>query len=131
MANRHTIQRDIVLSAVNALRNHPTAEEIYDHIHSSHPTVSRATVYRNLAYLSETGAVLHVALPNTADIYDFNTVPHYHIRCVGCGRVFDIEYPYIADIEAEITDKTGFRVLSHELIFSGLCPCCTEQQNNN
>ena len=69
MAKRHTIQRDIVLSAVNALRNHPTADEIYEHIHSSHPTVSRATVYRNLSDLSESGEVLHVELPNTADIF--------------------------------------------------------------
>ncbi len=131
MANRNTIQRDIVLSAVNALRNHPTAEEIYDYIHSSHSTVSRATVYRNLAYLSEIGAVLHVEVPNAADIYDFNIAPHYHIRCAECGRVFDIEYPYISDIEKDISEKTGFCVISHELIFTGLCPQCQQFKSNN
>ena len=129
MANRHTIQRDIVMDAVNALHNHPTAEEIYDLIHQSHPTVSRATVYRNLAYLSETGAILHVELPNAADIYDFNTEGHYHLRCVSCGRVFDIGYPYIKDIEKDISDKTGFRVLSHELIFYGVCPGCSPSKS--
>ena len=131
MAKRHTIQRDIVLSTVNALRNHPTADEIYDLIHSSHPTVSRATVYRNLSDLSESGEVLHVELPNAADIYDFNTVPHYHIRCVTCGRVFDIEYPYIEDIEKIISEKSGFTVLTHELIFTGHCPLCRQEKSNN
>lgn len=131
MAKRHTIQRDIVLSAVNALRNHPTADEIYEHIHSSHPSVSRATVYRNLSDLSESGEVLHVELPNAADIFDFNTIPHYHIRCVECGRVYDVEYPYIEDIEKNISEKSGFKILTHELIFTGLCPMCNHQKSNN
>lgn len=124
MANRHTIQRDIVFDAVNTLKTHPTAEEIYMHIHAAHPTVSRATVYRNLAYLADSGQVLHVELPNAADIYDYKTAPHYHIRCVECGRVFDIDFSYIDEIEKLIPSSGGFRILSHDIIFTGVCPRC-------
>ena len=50
---RNTIQRTLVLEAVNRLRFHPTAEEIYDDVIREHPHISKATVYRNLNQLAE------------------------------------------------------------------------------
>ena len=45
---RNTIQRTLVLEAVNHLRSHATAEEVYDAIVQQHPHISKGTVYRNL-----------------------------------------------------------------------------------
>ena len=53
MSKRNTIQRTLVLEAVNALRCHATADEIYAYISKEHPTISRGTVYRNLNRLAE------------------------------------------------------------------------------
>ena len=44
MQTRNTIQRQIVLQAVNQLHNHPTADAIYAFIAAQHPTISKATV---------------------------------------------------------------------------------------
>lgn len=46
MQTRNTIQRQIVLQAVNQMHNHPTADAIYAVIAAQHPTISKATVYR-------------------------------------------------------------------------------------
>ena len=51
MQTRNTIQRQIVLQAVNQMHNHPTADAIYAVIAAQHPTISKATVYRNLNQL--------------------------------------------------------------------------------
>lgn len=43
--SRNTIQRQLVLSAVRQLQNHPTADEVYQEVQKNCPTISRATVY--------------------------------------------------------------------------------------
>ena len=55
MKNRNTIQRTLVLETVRKLRCHATADQIYEEITKEHPTISKATVYRNLSLLSEIG----------------------------------------------------------------------------
>ena len=57
MKNRNTIQRSLVLEAVNKLQCHATADQIYAEIVKEHPAVSKATVYRNLNLLSEMGEI--------------------------------------------------------------------------
>ena len=48
MERRNTIQKQLVLEAVAQLHNHPTAEQVYAQVVKEHPTISKATVYRNL-----------------------------------------------------------------------------------
>lgn len=54
---RNTIQRTLVLEAVNHLRSHATAEEVYDAIVQQHPHISKGTVYRNLNQLAKDGEI--------------------------------------------------------------------------
>ena len=76
MQTRNTIQRQIVLQAVNQMHNHPTADAIYAVIAAQHPTISKATVYRNLNQLAAQGEILRVPVPTGADHFDFNIKPH-------------------------------------------------------
>lgn len=48
MITRNTLQESLVFVAVNELRNHATADEIYELIVKKYPGISRGTVYRNL-----------------------------------------------------------------------------------
>lgn len=80
MEKRNTIQKQLVLDAVFRLANHPTAEEVYAEVARSHPTVSKATVYRNLGSLSEDGLLRHIKMPGGADgstICFWNTITSY------------------------------------------------------
>lgn len=95
---RNTIQRALVLEAVQSLHNHPTSADVYEVVRERHPNISRATVYRNLGVLANRGEVLRVEVPNGADRYDFLNKPHYHAKCRVCGGVFDIDMPYQHDI---------------------------------
>ena len=126
MFKRNTIQRRLVLEAVNRLQNHATAEEIYDEIVREHPHISRGTVYRNLKQLSEAGEIRKLEVPCGADRYDHRTFSHYHVRCVKCGRVFDVEMDYIEHLEQSIRDDHGFIINGHDIMFRGICPECRE-----
>lgn len=124
MNSRNTIQRALVLKTVNELGCHVTADEVYDTIVKTHSDISRGTVYRNLKLLSERGEIRKVAIPSGADRYDHICYPHYHVMCIKCGRIFDVEMQYIINLEESITDTRGFRFEGHDIIFKGTCPDC-------
>ena len=90
MMKRNTIQRSLVFEAVNKLQSHATADEIYEKVVTEHPNVSRATVYRNLKLLSETGYIRKIEIPGGADRFDHLCHDHCHVKCEKCGRVFDV-----------------------------------------
>ncbi len=122
--NRNTLQRRLVLETVRSMSNHPDAETIYAKISAENPLVSKATVYRNLKLLAKQGQILHIPIPDGADCFDFNCMPHYHLKCRGCGGVFDIDMPYQAQLCDSIAHKNGFIIDGHQIVFSGICPKC-------
>ena len=126
MFKRNTIQCALVLETVNKLRCHATADEVYDAIVQEHPNISRATVYRNLNRLSQLGRIHKMEIPGGADRFDHECYKHYHIRCEKCGRVFDVDMEYIADLEKKIRDTHGFEFTGHDIVFTGICPNCKE-----
>ena len=128
MIKRKTIQQALVLEAVNKLKSHATADEIYQLIVEDHPTISRGTVYRNLNQLSENGDIRKLEVPGAADRFDHRPHNHYHVKCLNCGKVFDVEMDYMEDLEKNIKDSHGFEFSGHDLMFRGICPDCKKEQ---
>ena len=126
MVRRNTIQCDLVLNAVKTLQCHATADEIYEYIAKSHPTIGRGTVYRNLQRLCEMGKIRKKEMPEGADRYDHLCHDHYHVQCTVCGRVFDVDMPYMKDLEQTIANTHGFLFTGHDIVFKGICPECRE-----
>ena len=125
---RNTFQKQVTLEAVRTLCSHATPDEVYEYVKKKYPYISKATVYRNLKDAAEIGNIMKVATPNGADHYDHNTFPHYHIRCEECGRVFDVDMPYMEHLENDIKDKHGFKVSGYNLVFTGICPECQKKK---
>lgn len=123
--SRNTIQRALVLEAVRALHTHPTSADVYEAVREQHPSISRATVYRNLALLAERGDVLRVEVPNGADRYDFNIAPHHHVKCANCGCVDDVELAFEDNLLNRVKSARGFQLTGYQVIFEGLCPSCS------
>lgn len=121
---RNTIQRAIVLDAVKRLQSHATADEVYEQVARQHPSISRSTVYRNLQKLCDAGLIRKRVIPNKADCYDHICSDHYHVHCLRCDRVFDVDMDHIAHLESAIKDKHGFVFTGHDIIFTGICPEC-------
>ena len=124
--HRSTIQRVLVFDTVMRMHGHATADQIHAQISERHPHLSRATVYRNLNNLAQEHKILRISVPGSADFYEANTTPHYHLKCIHCQRIFDVTLPFMDNIEQRINDTHGFKVLGHSLTFYGVCPACQQ-----
>jgi len=120
---RNTIQRQLTYDAVKELNIHATAEQVYEHITKKHPTVSRATVYRNLNQMSESGELLNIGSFYGATHYDHNCHHHYHFVCEACRRVFDMPLT-TPTVPNKASALDGFEIKGHSLSFHGLCRDC-------
>lgn len=121
------MQRQIVLQTVLRMHDHPTADTVYAAVAAEHPSISKATVYRNLNQLASQGEILRVPVPNGADRYDFNLKEHYHVRCAHCGRVFDVYMPPLDNLIERVEDASGVEVQRYEILFEGICRDCKQQ----
>ena len=130
MSRRNTVQRSLVLDAVRKLHCHATADEVYEEIIKEYPSISKATVYRNLNLLSEMGEIHRLEIPGSADHFDHITTNHCHVKCRECGRVFDVDMDYVSDLEKGIRDNHGFDFTGYDIIFHGICPECKKQLNS-
>ena len=127
-AIKNSWQRGVILSYLQKHHDHPSAEQLYREIVTTHPTISLATVYRNLNLLSETGTIQKISTTHGADRFDPNAHPHYHIHCIQCHQVLDADCTYLEEMDALIAQKNHCQILGHELLFEGICGHCLEEQ---
>lgn len=124
MNKRNTIQKTIILEVVQLLKQHVTADEIYDEVIKTHPNISRATVYRNLKQLAEEGKIRRVNISNGADCFDHILEEHYHAQCLKCGKIIDVKMDYMRGLEHAIEQADDFVFNGHDIIFKGICRDC-------
>ena len=117
-----TKQRQLILEAVRATNSHPTADELFQMIRRELPTISLATVYRNLNFLSEIGEIRKLAMPGMPDRFDWRMDPHDHMVCDTCGQVVDFVLPH--DLGQEIASACGAQVDGYTLVAHGTCAHC-------
>ncbi|MDZ4121778.1 MAG: transcriptional repressor, partial [Candidatus Cloacimonadaceae bacterium] len=84
-----TATRKLILEIVFALHEHFDAEGLYDRIRLISKDVSRATVYRTLPLLLESGLIQHSMRSQARDMFEhiFGHPRHIHWVCSACGAV--------------------------------------------
>ena len=106
-SRRNTIQKDLVRNTVYEMRRHVTANEVYEFIKEAYPTIGKGTVYRNLDILVEEGALRKVEVSDGPNRFDFALKNHYHVRCVNCGEISDVDMDQILGLLERIHDTHG------------------------
>ena len=90
---RPSLQRVAVMDYVLKNKFHSTADEIYDELIKTMPTLSRTTVYNTLNLLTEKGAIRALHLEKDAVHYDAALYPHAHFICSQCRKIHDVDIP--------------------------------------
>lgn len=124
-----TRQRRVILEELKAMHTHPTADELHQRVRVRMPSISLATVYRNLKLLAESGFITEMRTTGAQRRYEGNVHDHYHLMCVRCGRVDDAPVPADSDLQEAVDHATGYRVLAHRVEFLGICPECSAAMN--
>jgi Fur family peroxide stress response transcriptional regulator len=125
---RQTIQKGLVWDAVSSTDTHPSAEQVYADIVTKYPSISRATVYRNLNMLVEEGKLRRIQVLGGPDHYDHMMGKHYHIQCIDCKEVGDVEVFSAIDLGEDELDLHGYELHSYEIVFNGICPDCQKKR---
>jgi Fur family transcriptional regulator, ferric uptake regulator len=128
---RLTTQRQIILEELAKVTSHPTANEIYDMVRQRLPRIGLGTVYRNLELMADSGLIQKLEVAGTQKRYDATVSPHYHIRCIQCNKVDDIEIPVQHHINELATSICDYQILGHHIEFSGVCHDCSHKQEGN
>ena len=122
-----TRQRRVILQKLQQVKTHPSAEEVYEIVRQELPRISLGTVYRNLETLVQSGEIQRLEHCGTTRRFDGNTNNHYHIRCVRCGRVDDVEIDPVQELDDQVRHTTDYQVIGHQLEFLGFCRDCSEK----
>ena len=121
---RITSQRQVIIDTVFSTDKHFTAEELLEWSRAKDRSVSRATVYRTLPLLTESGLVQEMDFGKDYKFYDPNYADHpnhNHIICQDCERIVEFESDKIDKLENEISHKLGFAVKSQRLQITASC----------
>lgn len=113
-----------IMEVLKGVRTHPSADWIYDEVRKKLPHISKGTVYRNLNVLEDEGVIIELNVDGMVGRYEIRQHNHYHFICEKCGRIFDINEPVEARLNAKFAKKTGFKITDHQLEFRGLCRDC-------
>jgi Fur family peroxide stress response transcriptional regulator len=130
-ALRITPQRLAILRVLARSEGHPSVEQIYEKVRAGFPTTSLATVYKNIALLKELGEALELGFTDGSNRYDGNRpYPHPHLVCIRCKKIIDPDLSSLADVTAQLSKETGFRIVSHRLDFFGVCGACQKLEQS-
>ena len=126
--HRNTRQRAALLETLASTKTHPTAAWLFEKLQKEDSKISLGTVYRNLSFLADEGTIRVIRPEKGPDRFDAVTRVHYHVECTCCGKVADVELsPEKVAVESLFSQAelfSGYRIASHRIHFSGLCPAC-------
>jgi Fur family transcriptional regulator, ferric uptake regulator len=121
---RVTAQRQAIVDTVFGTDRHFTAEQLLAWSRRRDRSVSRATVYRTLPLLTESGLVREMDFGKDSKFYDPNYADHpnhNHIICNDCEKIVEFESDKIEKLENEITRRLGFSIKAQRLQITGSC----------
>jgi len=122
---RLTKQRIIVAEALASARRALSAQELYERIKPTHPTLGRATVYRALEAQVQDGMASRFEREGHVSAYfACDTAHHHHLVCTRCQRVEDLDETVVAPMLASVGRRHDFQVDHAALDFYGLCGSC-------
>lgn len=112
-----------ILEIVESSYSHMTAEQVFEQLRKTYPTVVLATVYNNLNRLWEENRIRKVSVEGMPDRYD-RIQRHDHLICKKCGKLLDID---LGDLTMQLEKKVGIPILSYDLKLLYLCEECRKK----
>ena len=124
---RLTLQRQLVLEAVQRARHHVTADEIARRVRATYPGIGPSTVYRSLEALEELGYVIHTHLDDRVTRWHrADSHPHGHLVCRVCGVETEIRPAVLDAMARRLREEHRFEPdLAHSAIV-GICRRCRD-----
>ncbi len=125
-----TQQRLAIFAALAGSRAHPSAEQLHALVRRRYPSISLATIYKNLEALRAIGAVSDVNPLHAQGRYEASLAgtgagaPHHHLVCTECHAVHDLPLSLLPPPALRDESALGFEVRCVRVQVEGICPNC-------
>jgi Fur family peroxide stress response transcriptional regulator len=119
-----THQRRIIFHAVTVAPGHYSPEQIYDAVREEIPSISLATVYKNLKTFVEAGILREVSPHHGTLRVDPNLEPHHHLVCRKCKSITDIDAKFLDPVRVRRA-PAGFNIEQFSVDILGVCSKCS------
>lgn len=127
---KFTPERRLILEEVRRMRNHFEAEDIVSRIRERGRRVSRASVYRTLPLLVDSGLLREVHSMEKHSHFEhiFGHEHHDHLICKVCGKTVEFLDPQIEELQDRVCAEHGFQLDFHKLEITGICGKCASRK---
>lgn len=124
-----TRPRRLVAEKLLAARRHVSADEILEMLRRDRTPVSKASVYRSLAILQESGLFDGHDFGQGRKVYEpmVGRAHHDHLYCIACGDVLEFEEPRIEELQDEVVRRYRFTPVYHSHKIFGYCRDCRDK----
>lgn len=110
-------QRVAVARYALTTHDHPSADEVWERVQRTLPTISRATVYNTLNLFADKGLISRHVIAEGRVVYDSVVEPHHHFIDEATGRIHDV--PWDAIRVTGVEGLAGFDVRVHQVVMRG------------
>ena len=120
-----TGQRKGVFEALFKQNGHFTAEQLLKDAQNLDDTVSRATVYRCLPLMVESGIIRKIDVGQENKFYALNGSSETfkaQVICSDCDRIHDVDAPFMEWYGKTVSEKLGLEVKDQRLQVQAECP---------
>ena len=120
-----TSQRRTILR--NSMHDgHFSADTLLHFCKKEDPSISKATVYRTLALLKESGVLEEQDFGDGKKLYERaqGRKHHDHFVCIRCGKIIEFENHPIERLQDLEGKKHRFKIVYHSLKLFGYCKSC-------
>lgn len=119
-----THQRQVLFEVMQSIPGHPSPEEVYERVQARIPSISLATVYKNIHLFIASGLFREVSLHHGSLRVEMNDRPHHHMVCTRCKAIFDLDEEQLGSLAEPRTLPGGFIAQRYAVDVLGLCASC-------
>ncbi len=119
-----THQRQIIYDVLRSTEGHPSPEEVYAEVRQRIPSISLATVYKNLHLFIGSGIFQQVSLHHGSMRVETNQARHHHLLCTRCKAIADVEPAALGLSDEPRSLPGGFRMERLAVDVLGVCARC-------
>ncbi|AXH12623.1 Fur family transcriptional regulator [Halarcobacter bivalviorum] len=102
---------------------HMNIDELYKKLLEKFPSISLATIYKNVNAMVEKVFLNEVKIPDAKSVYELAKEEHSHLVCSSCGMIEDIMID-TSILQSSIKAQSAFKIQNVDVVFSGLCKSC-------
>lgn len=115
-----TIQRTSILKVIEEV-GHISIDDIYESVKEQHPTLSLATIYKNIILMQQHNVIIEVPMNGEKSKYELKKNDHIHLICQSCGMIQD---QHLTAQTEQTLVLENFKLNRAQINLYGLCSEC-------